>query len=74
LVFVNVMTTVWALIFLYGPGHQAGIRRGRAYGRGQASAAAAMAVTILGAALTAIIVQLVMVSVADRLTQAWWRR
>jgi hypothetical protein len=41
---------------------------------GQASAAAAMAVTILGAALTAIIVQLVMASVADRLTQAWWRR
>jgi hypothetical protein len=33
-----------------------------------------MAVTILGATLTAKIVRLAPASVARRLTQAWWRR
>ena len=73
--FVNAMTTVSSVIFLYAPDTKlASVAAVNIEEAGQASAAAAMAVTILGAALTARIVQLLLASVADRFTQAWRRR
>jgi iron(III) transport system permease protein len=72
-VFVNVMTIVWrsssSTVRDTKPASVTAVHMDEA---GQASAAAAMA--ILGSALTAKIVPLVLASVADRLTQAWWRR
>lgn len=72
--FVNTMTTVSAVIFLYGPDTKpASVAVVHMDEAGQASAAAAMAVTILGATMIAKIVQLAVGGVADRFTQAWRR-
>jgi iron(III) transport system permease protein len=74
-VFVNAMTTVSAVIFLYGPDTKpASVAVVHMDEAGQASAAAAMAVTILVATTAAKLAQVGVSSIADRLTQSWRRR
>jgi iron(III) transport system permease protein len=74
-IFVNAMTTVSAVIFLYGPDTKpASVAVVHMDEAGQASAAAAMAVTILAATTVAKVAQIGVSSVATRLTQSWRRR
>ncbi len=70
--FVNAMTTVSAVIFLYGPDTKpASVSVVHMDEAGQASAAAAMACTLLAAATTAKLAQLALGAVLGRATQAW---
>ncbi|GGJ10154.1 putative 2-aminoethylphosphonate ABC transporter permease subunit [Neoroseomonas lacus] len=72
--FVSAMTTVSAVIFLYGPDTKpAAIAVVHMDEAGQASAAAAMAVVILGITTAAKVGQLAVGAVVARLTQAWRR-
>lgn len=72
--FVSAMTTVSAVIFLYGPDTKpAAIAVVHMDEAGQASAAAAMAVVILGITTGAKVAQLAVGAVVARLTQAWRR-
>jgi iron(III) transport system permease protein len=72
--FVSAMTTVSAVIFLYGPDTKpASIAVVHMDEAGQASAAAAMAVVILGITTAAKLAQLGVGAVVGRLTQAWRR-
>ncbi|MEO3470843.1 putative 2-aminoethylphosphonate ABC transporter permease subunit [Roseomonas sp. CAU 1739] len=72
--FVSAMTTVSAVIFLYGPDTKpASIAVVHMDEAGQASAAAAMAVVILGITTGAKLAQLAAGAVVGRLTQAWRR-
>lgn len=72
--FVNAMTTVSAVIFLYGPDTKpASIAVVQMDEAGQASAAAAMAVVILGVATAAKLGQIALGAALGRLTQAWRR-
>jgi iron(III) transport system permease protein len=73
--FVSAMTTVSAVIFLYGPDTKpASVALVHMDEAGQASAAAAMACVLLAATTMAKLVQLAVGAVADRATQAWRRR
>ncbi len=73
--FVNAMTTVSAVIFLYGPDTKpASVAVVHMDEAGQASAAAAMACTILAATAAVKILHVAMGGAVDRLTQAWRRR
>jgi len=73
--FVSAMTTVSAVIFLYGPDTKlASVAVVQMDEAGQSSAAAAMACVILGASVLAKMLQLVVSSATDRATQAWRRR
>jgi iron(III) transport system permease protein len=73
--FVNAMTTVSAVIFLYGPDTKpASVAVVHMDEAGQASAAAAMAVTILGVTTAAKLLQLGTAGLVERLTQRWRRR
>jgi iron(III) transport system permease protein len=73
--FVNAMTTVSALIFLYGPDTKpASVAVVHMDEAGQASAAAAMACVLLAATMTAKLAQIAVGAVADRATQGWRRR
>lgn len=73
--FVNAMTTVSAVIFLYGPDTKpASVAVVHMDEAGQASAAAAMACTLLAATTAAKLIQLAIGALADRGTQAWRRR
>jgi iron(III) transport system permease protein len=73
--FVNTMTTVSAVVFLYGaetkPASVAVVQMDEA---GAVSAAAAMAVMILVGTTIAKMIQLFASSIIDRRTQAWRRR
>ncbi|MBR0680384.1 putative 2-aminoethylphosphonate ABC transporter permease subunit [Roseomonas eburnea] len=72
--FVNAMTTVSAVIFLYGPDTKpASVAVVHMDEAGQASAAAAMAVVILGVTTAAKLGQLGLGAALGRLTQAWRR-
>lgn len=72
--FVNAMTTVSAVIFLYGPDTKpASVAVVHMDEAGQSSAAAAMAVVILGITTTAKVVQLGLGAALGRVTQAWRR-
>jgi iron(III) transport system permease protein len=72
--FVNAMTTVSAVIFLYGPDTKpASVAMVHMDEAGQASAAAAMGVVILSIAITAKLVQLLVGALLGRATQAWRR-
>jgi iron(III) transport system permease protein len=74
-VFVNAMTTVSAVIFLYGPDTKpASVAVVHMDEAGQASAAAAMAVTILGVTTAVKLLQLGSSGLVDQLTQRWRRR
>jgi iron(III) transport system permease protein len=74
-VFVNAMTTVSAVIFLYGPDTKpASVAVVSMDEAGQASAAAAMAVMILCVTSGAKLVQVAAGGLVDRTTQAWRRR
>jgi iron(III) transport system permease protein len=74
-IFVNAMTTVSAVIFLYGPDTKpASVAVVHMDEAGQASAAAAMAVTILIAATLVKISQIGLSAIVDRVTQSWRRR
>jgi len=73
--FVSAMTTVSAVIFLYGPDTKpASVALVHMDEAGQASAAAAMACVLLAATTTAKLAQLAVSTVTDRATQAWRRR
>jgi iron(III) transport system permease protein len=73
--FVNAMTTVSAVIFLYGPDTKpASVAVVHMDEAGQSSAAAAMACVLLAAATAAKLAQLAVGRLADRATQAWRRR
>lgn len=73
--FVNAMTTVSAVIFLYGPDTKpASVAVVHMDEAGQSSAAAAMACVLLAATTVAKLVQLGVGALADRATQAWRRR
>jgi iron(III) transport system permease protein len=73
--FVSAMTTVSAVIFLYGPETKtASVAVLHMDEAGQAGAAAAMACTILAATAAVKGAQLALGGVVDRLTQAWRRR
>jgi len=73
--FVNAMTTVSAVIFLYGPDTKpASIAVVHMDEAGQSSAAAAMACTILAVNLGLKLLHLAMGSAIDRWTQGWRRR
>ena len=73
--FVNAMTTVSAVIFLYGPDTKpASVAVVQMDEAGQASAAAAMAVTILTATTLLKLAQVAAGGIVDRRTQAWRRR
>ncbi|NKC33162.1 putative 2-aminoethylphosphonate ABC transporter permease subunit [Falsiroseomonas selenitidurans] len=73
--FVNVMTTVSAVIFLYGPDTKpASVAVVHMDEAGQASAAAAMAVTILAVTCSVKLLQLASGGLVERLTQRWRRR
>ncbi len=73
--FVNTMTTVSAVIFLYGPDTKpASVAVVHMDEAGQASAAAAMAVAILGVTLSAKLLQLGTARLVERATQRWRRR
>jgi iron(III) transport system permease protein len=71
-IFVNAMTTVSAVIFLYGPDTKpASVAVVHMDEAGQASAAAAMAVTILAVTTAAKFFQVLTGGFAQRTTQAW---
>jgi iron(III) transport system permease protein len=73
--FVNAMTTLSAVIFLYGPDTKpASVAVVHMDEAGQASAAAAMACTILAATVAVKVLQVAMGGLVDRTTQAWRRR
>jgi iron(III) transport system permease protein len=73
--FVNALTTVSAVIFLYGPDTKpASVAVVQMDEAGQASAAAAMACVLLAAATTAKLLQLALGGLAGRSTQGWRRR
>jgi iron(III) transport system permease protein len=73
--FVNALTTVSAVIFLYGPDTRpASVAVVHMDEAGQSSAAAAMACVLLGAAIVAKLAQLGVGALAGRVTQAWRRR
>ena len=73
--FVNTMTTVSAVIFLYGPDTKpASVAVVQMDEAGQASAAAAMAVMILLATTALKLTQVGAGGLVDRWTQAWRRR
>jgi len=73
--FVNAMTTVSAVIFLYGPDTKpASVAVVHMDEAGQASAAAAMAIAILGVTLSAKLLQLGTAGLVERTTQRWRRR
>ena len=73
--FVSAMTTVSAVIFLYGPDTKlASVAVVHMDEAGQASAAAAMACVLLGASIVAKLLQLAVGAATDRATQAWRRR
>lgn len=70
--FVNAMTTVSAVIFLYGPDTKpASVAVVHMDEAGQSSAAAAMACTILAATAAVKIIQVAGGGLVDRATQAW---
>jgi iron(III) transport system permease protein len=72
--FVNAMTTVSAVIFLYGPDTKpASVAVVHMDEAGQASAAAAMACTILAVTVGVKLVQLVGGGVVERMTRGWRR-
>ena len=72
--FVNAMTTVSAVIFLYGPDTKpASVAMVHMDEAGQASAAAAMGVVILGITISAKLAQLAVGALLGRVTQAWRR-
>ena len=72
--FVSAMTTVSAVIFLYGPDTKpASVSVVHMDEAGQASAAAAMACVILAISLSAKLLQLFMNGVLGRFTSAWRR-
>jgi iron(III) transport system permease protein len=74
-IFVNAMATVSAVIFLYGPDTKpASVAVVHMDEAGQASAAAAMAVTILAITTGVKLLQLGTGGLVDRLTQRWRRR
>jgi iron(III) transport system permease protein len=74
-IFVNAMATVSAVIFLYGPDTKpASVAVVHMDEAGQASAAAAMAVTILAITTTVKLAQLATGGLVERLTQRWRRR
>ncbi|WP_431283138.1 putative 2-aminoethylphosphonate ABC transporter permease subunit [Humitalea sp. 24SJ18S-53] len=74
-IFVNAMTTVSAVIFLYGPDFKpAAVAAVQMDEAGQSSAAAAMACVILAVALSVKIAQVGVSAVIDRTTQGWRRR
>lgn len=74
-VFVNAMTTVSAVIFLYGPDTKpASVAVVHMDEAGQSSAAAAMAVAILCVAILVKLLQIAMGGFVERTTQAWRRR
>jgi iron(III) transport system permease protein len=73
--FVNAMTTVSAVIFLYGPDTKpASVAVVHMDEAGQSSAAAAMACVLLAATTAAKLAQLGVAALTDRATQAWRRR
>lgn len=73
--FVNAMTTVSAVVFLYGPDTKlASIAVVQMDEAGQSSPAAAMAVTILLATTAVKVAQIGASGLVNRLTQAWRRR
>jgi iron(III) transport system permease protein len=73
--FVNAMTTVSAVIFLYGPDTKpASIAVVHMDEAGQSSAAAAMACTILAVNLGLKLLHLAMGGAIERWTQGWRRR
>ena len=73
--FVSAMTTVSAVIFLYGPDTKpASVALVHMDEAGQASAAAAMACVLLAATTMAKLAQLAVGAASDRATQAWRRR
>ena len=73
--FVSAMTTVSAVIFLYGPDTKpASVAVVHMDEAGQASAAAAMACVLLAAAIVAKLAQLGVAAATDRAMQAWRRR
>ncbi len=73
--FVNAMTTVSAVIFLYGPATKtASVAVVHMDEAGQQSAAAAMACVIFAITTTAKLLQLVVGTVVERRTQRWRRR
>jgi iron(III) transport system permease protein len=73
--FVSAMTTVSAVIFLYGPDTKpASVALVHMDEAGQASAAAAMACVLLAATTVAKLAQLAVGAATDRATQAWRRR
>ncbi|MES2710887.1 MAG: putative 2-aminoethylphosphonate ABC transporter permease subunit [Pseudomonadota bacterium] len=73
--FVNAMTTVSAVIFLYGPDTKlAAIAVVHMDEGGQGSAAAAMACTILAITSAVKLVHVAMGGVVNRATQAWRKR
>lgn len=73
--FVSAMTTVSALVFLYGPDTKpASVAVLHMDEAGQASAAAAMACVLLAATTVAKLAQLAVGALVGRATQAWRRR
>jgi iron(III) transport system permease protein len=69
------MTTVSAVIFLYGPDTKpASVAVIHMDEAGQASAAAAMAVTILAATTAVKLLQVATSGLVERTTQGWRRR
>jgi iron(III) transport system permease protein len=73
--FVNTMTTVSAVIFLYGPDTKpASVAVVHMDEAGQVSAAAAMAVTILAVNVALKVLHVASAGAIDRRTQAWRRR
>jgi iron(III) transport system permease protein len=73
--FVNAMTTLSAVIFLYGPDTKpASVAVVHMDEAGQSSAAAAMACTLLAATTAVKVFQVAMGGLVDRTTQAWRRR
>jgi iron(III) transport system permease protein len=72
--FVNAMTTVSAVIFLYGPDTKpASVAVVHMDEAGQASAAAAMACTILAVTVAVKLAQLAAGAVVERMTKGWRR-
>ncbi len=73
--FVNAMTTVSGVIFLYGPDTKpASVSVVHMDEAGQASAAAAMACVLLGVAILAKLAQMGVGALTARRTQSWRRR
>jgi len=74
-IFVNAMTTVSAVIFLYGPDTKpASVAVVHMDEAGQSSAAAAMAMAILGVTLAVKLLHVGLGGVVDRATQGWRQR